>query len=49
MDEYEKVEVALDILENAEVIQEFEDSVWLKISKEDWEWFKELKETENED
>lgn len=41
MDEYEKVEVALDILENAEVIQEFEDSVWLKISKEDWEWFKE--------
>jgi hypothetical protein len=40
MDEYEKVEMALDILENAEVIQEFEDSVWLKISKEDWEWFR---------
>ena len=35
MDEYEKVEVALDILENAEVIQEFEESVWQKISKEE--------------
>lgn len=40
MDDYEKVGAALDILESAEVIQEFEDSVWLKISKEDWEWFK---------
>jgi hypothetical protein len=41
MNDYEKVEMALDILENAEVIQEFEDTVWLKIPKEDWEWFKE--------
>ena len=41
MNDYEKVEMALDILENAEVIQEFEDHVWLKVSKEDWEWFKE--------
>lgn len=39
MNDYEKVEVALDILESAEVVQEFEDHVWLKISKEDWERF----------
>jgi hypothetical protein len=36
----EKVTMALDILEDAEVMQEFEDSVWLKIPKEDWELFK---------
>lgn len=39
MNDYEKVEAALNILESAEVIQEFEDHVWLKVSKEDWEWF----------
>ena len=41
MNDYERLEAALDILENAEVMQEFDDSIWLKISKEDWEWFKE--------
>ena len=37
MDDYEKVEMALDILETAEVVQEFEDSVWVKIDRADWE------------
>lgn len=39
MNDYEKVEVALDILESAELVQEFDDTVWIKISKEDWERF----------
>ena len=41
MNDYKKVEMALDILEMAEVIQEFEDSVWVKIDRADWEalWF----------
>lgn len=30
---------ALEILENAEVMQEFEDSVWVKIDREAWEAF----------
>lgn len=41
MNDYDKVEMALDILETAEVVQEFEDSVWVKIDRADWEalWF----------
>ncbi len=30
---------ALEILEDAEVMQEFEDSVWVKIDREAWEAF----------
>jgi hypothetical protein len=37
MDDYKKVEMALDILEMAEIVQEFEDSVWIKIDRADWE------------
>jgi hypothetical protein len=46
MNDYEQVEMALDILESAEVMQEFEDSVWVKIDRADWEalWFKRSQE-----
>lgn len=37
MSEYEKAEFALDVLESAEVVQEFDDYVWIKINKEDWD------------
>jgi hypothetical protein len=37
MNDYDRIEIALDVIESAEVIQEFEDSVWLKLSKEDWQ------------
>ena len=38
MDEaFEKIDQALTMLENAEVMQEFEDSVWLKVDRADWE------------
>lgn len=44
MSDFEKVSTAIDILENAEVMQEFDDCVWIKISKEDWDWLKSLEE-----
>ena len=39
MDDMEKIQLAFDILEDAEVMQEFEDSVWLKVDKELWDEF----------
>lgn len=42
MNDHEKIEMAIDILENAEVMQEFDDCVWIKIPKEDWDWFKNI-------
>ena len=35
----ETVELALDILVEAEVVQVFEDDVWIKIPRELWEEF----------
>ena len=32
-DDMKTIELAFDILEDAEVIEEFEDSVWLKVDK----------------
>lgn len=34
---FEKIDQALTMLENAEVMQEFDDSVWLKVDRADWE------------
>lgn len=39
MNDMEKVTMAFDILEDAEVMQEFEDSVWIKVDKELWDKF----------
>lgn len=39
MNDFEVVELAFDILEDAEVVQEFESDVWLKVDKELWEKF----------
>lgn len=39
MTDAELVELAFDILDEAEVIEEFDDSVFLKINREDWETF----------
>ena len=36
MNDYQKIELAFDVLQNGEVMQEFEDSIWLKIDKADW-------------
>ena len=40
MTDRELVELALDLLDESEVMQEFDDSVWIRVSKEDWEEFK---------
>ena len=34
-----KVTMAFDILDGADVMQEFDDSVWIKVDKELWEAF----------
>jgi hypothetical protein len=41
MNDFEIVDMAFDILEDAEVMQEFDDSVWIKIDKELWNKFQE--------
>ena len=37
MDDFKKIELAFDILEQAEVMEEFEDSLWIKVDRQDWE------------
>lgn len=39
MNDQERIELAFDILEDAEVVQQFGDAVWLKVSREAWEEF----------
>lgn len=41
MNDFEIVDLAFDILDDAEVMQEFDDSVWIKIDKELWDKFQE--------
>jgi len=41
MNDFEIVDMAFDILDDAEVVQEFDKSVWIKVDKELWEKFKE--------
>ena len=39
MTDFEKVELAFDILEDAEVMQVFDDEVWIKVDREMWNEF----------
>ena len=39
MTDYEVTELAINILQDAEVMQEFEDSYWLKVDKEYYDQF----------
>lgn len=34
MNDWEKLELAFDILENAEVMHEFDDCLWISVNKE---------------
>ena len=36
-EDFEKIDQALTMLENAEVIEEFADSVWIKVDRADWD------------
>lgn len=37
MTDWDKVSLAFDILENADVMHEFDDSVWVRVDREAWE------------
>ena len=37
MNNWDKVEAAFDLLESAEIMHEFEDSLWIKIDRELWQ------------
>jgi len=44
----ERVELALEIMEDCEVMEEFEDSLWIKINKELWNKFQGVDEDDND-
>ena len=39
MSDWEKVKLAFDILEDAEVMEEFNEYLWIKVDREMWEAF----------
>lgn len=49
MTDFEKTELAFDILENAEVMQEYDDCLWIKVDRQDWQAFFGNEEQEGDD
>jgi len=43
-----KVGLAFDLLENANVMQRFEDCIWIEVDREMWEAFKSHEEEANQ-
>lgn len=39
MNDADIVELGFDLLDSAEVVQEFQDKVWISVDKETWEAF----------
>ena len=39
MNDWDKVALAFDLLDDAEVMEEFDDCVWHKVDRETWETF----------
>ena len=37
MNDWDRVALAFDVLWNAEVMEEFDDCLWVKVNREDWE------------
>jgi hypothetical protein len=37
VNDWDKVSLAFDVLENADVMEEFEDYLWIRVNREDWE------------
>ena len=48
MTDFEKIELAFDLLEDAEVMQEFDDCVWVKLDKDMWNEFNGITDDEEE-
>jgi hypothetical protein len=46
MRDWDRLARAFDVLESAEVMEEFEDCLWIRVNREDWEALKQ--ETGNE-
>jgi len=49
MTDQEKVTLAFDILEDAEVMQVFDDEVWIKVDREMWNEFNGIEDDEEDD
>jgi hypothetical protein len=49
MTDFEKVELAFDMLEDAEVMQVFDDEVWIKVDREMWNEFNGIEETDEDE
>lgn len=48
MNDFEKIELAFDLLENSEVMQEFDDCLWIKVDRQDWQAFFDCEKTKSE-
>jgi hypothetical protein len=48
MTDFEKIELACDILEQAEVMQEYDDCLWIKVDRQDWQAFFDCEKTKQE-
>jgi hypothetical protein len=44
MNDWQKVALAFDILENADVMQEFDNTLWIQVDRESWEAFHAVEE-----
>jgi hypothetical protein len=49
MSAWDRVGLAFDLLENANVMQRFEDCIWVEVDREMWEAFKSLEEEDEEE
>jgi hypothetical protein len=49
MTDFEKVELAFDILEAAEVMQEFDNDLWIKVDRAMWNEFNGVEDDEEDD
>jgi len=49
MTDFEKIELAFDMLEDAEVMQVFDDDVWIKVDREMWNEFNGITDDEEDD
>ena len=49
MTDQEKVTLAFDMLEDADVVQVFDDEVWVKLDREMWNEFNGITDDEEDD
>jgi hypothetical protein len=43
-DDWNKVSLAFDLLENADVMEEFDTTLWISVDRETWEAFHSVEE-----